>query len=69
MPAAYFGEIPCAYIELENEMHVTAEEVINCCRQELAPYKVIKKVVFIDKLLRNAVGKLIKRELRKLQEQ
>jgi fatty-acyl-CoA synthase len=34
-------------------------------RAHLAPYKLPKKVVFVDSLPRNTAGKLLKRELRK----
>ena len=34
-------------------------------RQHLAPYKLPKKVIFVDNLPRNTAGKLLKRELRK----
>jgi fatty-acyl-CoA synthase len=45
----------------------TADEATlqNLARQHLAPYKLPKKVVFVESLPRNTAGKLLKRELRK----
>ena len=64
---AYFGEVPRAYIELKRSAAATAEELIEFCRQEVAAYKVVREVVFMEKLPKNTVGKLLKDELRKLQ--
>ncbi|WP_431028733.1 class I adenylate-forming enzyme family protein [Lysinibacillus sp. LZ02] len=67
VPDAYFGEIPRAYVELKEGMQCTAEELMDFCRQQLAAYKAIKEVVFVEQLPRNTVGKLVKGELRNLQ--
>ncbi|WP_332647573.1 class I adenylate-forming enzyme family protein [Lysinibacillus sp. 54212] len=69
VPDSYFGEIPRAYIELVPGMIVSQEELIDFCRKDLAAYKVIKEVVFVDRLPKNTVGKLLKEELKKLQPQ
>ena len=67
VPDAYFGEVPHAYIELKKQAAATAEELMEFCRQELAAYKVVRKVVFMEQLPINTVGKLLKDELRRLQ--
>ena len=43
---------------------ITEAEVIEHCRQHLAPFKVPKKVVFVDALPKTPTGKLLKREMR-----
>src|SRR6185437_3099781 len=42
-----------------------AEELRMLCREHLAPYEVPQKFEFVEKLPRSALGKLLKRELRK----
>ncbi|MFS8641366.1 MAG: hypothetical protein LOD90_11295 [Symbiobacteriaceae bacterium] len=42
----------------------TAEDLIEHARQRVAPFKVPKRVIFVDDLPRNASGKILKRELR-----
>jgi fatty-acyl-CoA synthase len=43
---------------------VTADELIEHCRGQLARFKVPKDVTFVDALPRNPSGKVLKRELR-----
>ena len=45
---------------------ITEEEIIELCKKELAPFKVPKKVVFVDKLPKSPTGKILKRELREI---
>jgi len=67
VPDAYFGEVPQAYIELKKQAAATAEELMDFCRQELAAYKVVKEIIFMERLPKNTVGKVLKGELRSVQ--
>ena len=44
---------------------LTAEKVVDFCREDLAGYKKPRQVVFVDALPRNALGKVLKHEVRK----
>jgi acyl-CoA synthetase (AMP-forming)/AMP-acid ligase II len=44
----------------------TREKIIHYMREKVAPYKVPKKIEFMDELPLSAVGKVLKRELREL---
>ena len=43
---------------------IEEDEIIELCKKELAPFKVPKKVIFVDKLPKSPTGKILKRELR-----
>lgn len=62
----YRGETVKAFVVLKDGATATAEEIIQFCRGKLASYKVPRVVAFIDALPRSAVGKYLRRELRKL---
>ena len=57
-------EAVTAVIVLKDGARVTEDEIIEGTREHLAPFKVPKRVVFVDELPRNQSGKLLKRELR-----
>lgn len=59
----FWGEIPRAYIVKDTHTLLTEEEVIQYCKQKLASYK-IPQVVFVESLPKNALGKVLKRELK-----
>jgi long-chain acyl-CoA synthetase len=46
---------------------MTAEEVIDFCKEKLAGYKVPKLVEFIAALPKSVVGKILRRELRDME--
>lgn len=58
------GEVPVAFVSLKEGGGDAAQELISWCRQYLAGYKVPHTVVILDKLPRNAAGKIVKRGLK-----
>lgn len=58
------GEVGAAFVVRAAGSQVSQESVIAWCRQRLAGYKVPKYVIFADALPRNAMGKVLKNELR-----
>ncbi len=65
IPDPYQGEAVKAWIVLKEGHTATADEIRAYCRQYLAPYKVPKHVEFRAELPKSAVGKLLRRELRR----
>jgi long-chain acyl-CoA synthetase len=53
-----------AYVVVKSGETLTGEELMNYCREHLAPYKVPKIVEFIDALPKTAVGKVDRKALR-----
>jgi long-chain acyl-CoA synthetase len=60
------GEIAKAYVVLKPDAVVTDAELIAFCRAELAAYKVPRAVQFVDDLPKTSTGKIMRRELRRL---
>ncbi len=52
------GEVPVAYIVTERAIDLVALET--CCREKLASFKVPRSFIVVDKLPRNALGKIQK---------
>lgn len=61
------GEAVLAYV-VKREVSLTEEQVRAHCRQELAAYKVPKRVIFRDELPKTPVGKVLRKELRAEQD-
>jgi acyl-CoA synthetase (AMP-forming)/AMP-acid ligase II len=61
-----WGERVVAVVEPVAGQAPTEEEIREFCRQRLAGYKCPRQVVPVTELLRNTVGKVLKRELREL---
>jgi acyl-CoA synthetase (AMP-forming)/AMP-acid ligase II len=59
-----WGEVPVAFVARRPGHEVTAAELIDHCRANLAKFKVPAAVTFVDALPRNPSGKVLKRELR-----
>ncbi len=64
VPHPDFGEAVTAVIVKEPDAALTEAEVIASLRERLAPYKLPKRVVFVEELPRNAMGKVQKNVLR-----
>jgi fatty-acyl-CoA synthase len=65
LPDDKWIEAVSAFVVLRSGHAVAEAALIAFAREHLAPYKLPKRVVFVDTLPRNTAGKLLKRELRK----
>ncbi|MGC9220314.1 MAG: AMP-binding enzyme, partial [Solirubrobacteraceae bacterium] len=61
---AEFGQRLAAFVVLRREASLTAEEITEYVRQNLARYKAPREVTFLAELPRNTTGKILKRRLR-----
>ena len=66
IPHEKFGEEIIACVVQKPNTVVSEEEIIALTQQKLAKYKTPKRVLFIDELPRNGVGKILKRKLREI---
>lgn len=62
VPDERLGEVPWAFVARVDDT-VTEQELTAWCRERLTPYRVPARIVFVDQLPRNDVGKVVKREL------
>jgi malonyl-CoA/methylmalonyl-CoA synthetase len=63
LPDEEFGERVTAVV-VRDDPELTEKEVQDFCRDDLAGYKKPREVVFVDELPRNAMGKVLKHEVR-----
>jgi len=64
IPDQYWVEKVHAVVVLKKGASLSAQELIDFCKQSLASYKAPKSVEFLDALPKNPAGKILKRELR-----
>jgi fatty-acyl-CoA synthase len=64
VPDPKWGEAVKAFVVLEPDQAMTAEEVVQFCGEHLARFKRPKLVAFIDALPRSGAGKVLKTMLR-----
>jgi fatty-acyl-CoA synthase len=57
VPDSKYGEEVCAWIVLRSGEHLTAEEVQEFCRGQIAHYKIPKYIRFVDELPMTVTGK------------
>jgi long-chain acyl-CoA synthetase len=57
------GEVPVAFIELEEDAAYDAKSVKAWCREHLAQFKVPRDIRVVDELPRNPTGKIMRRAL------
>jgi long-chain acyl-CoA synthetase len=66
LPHAEKGEIPVGAVELHDGCRPTEGELLEWCRQSLAPYKAPRRIWILEAggLPQNSTGKVLRRELR-----
>ena len=64
VPDPEWGQEPRAIVVLKGEGRASKDDIIEHCRSRLAGFKRPRSVVFLDSLPRNAMGKVLKKELR-----
>ena len=64
IPDEYRGETVVAYVVVYSGEEVTEKELIKYCRENLAAYKVPRKIFFIEELPKSSIGKILRRELK-----
>jgi long-chain acyl-CoA synthetase len=61
------GELAKAYIVLAQGKTATEDQILAFCREHLAAYKVPRRVAFVDALPTTSTGKVMRRELGRLE--
>ena len=61
------GEIPVAFVVREEGSGLTFSELANFCKDQLAYYKIPRKICFVRELPLSGVGKVLRRKLREQQ--
>jgi len=64
VPDELKGEKVKAFIQLKEGEKATEDEIIQFCKEKMAPYKVPSEVEFLEELPRSAAGKALRRLLR-----
>ncbi len=60
----YGGQIPTAFVVLKEGQHVTSEELSDLCYQNLADFKLPKRIAFVDSIPKTSSGKISRKNLK-----
>ena len=63
VPDDRLGERVAAWVQVAADKTLDPAELIQHCRERLAKYKVPEKIELIDAMPRNAMNKIVRREL------
>ncbi|MCP4449283.1 MAG: AMP-binding protein [Myxococcales bacterium] len=66
IPDEEWGESLRAFVVARPKSGILESTVVEHCKERLASYKQPRSVIFLDEMPRNATGKILKRQLRKL---
>jgi acyl-CoA synthetase (AMP-forming)/AMP-acid ligase II len=64
VPDQRWGEVPKAFVVLQDGVKATAQEILEHCRKHLASFKCPQSVEFLEALPKGGTGKILKRPLR-----
>lgn len=68
VPDPTYGESVKAFVALKTPNSVTEEELLNFCKKHLPTYKRPRAIQFMEALPKSAVGKILRKELRKIHD-
>ncbi|GKV07919.1 hypothetical protein SLEP1_g19617 [Rubroshorea leprosula] len=60
------GELPMAFVVRQTGSSLSDAEIIDFVAKQVAPYKKIRRVAFVDSIPKTAAGKILRRELKKI---
>lgn len=66
VPSELSGQAVWAYVELQPGATLSAKDVLNFCRGQIAPFKIPAQVRFVERLPTTATGKVQKFKLREM---
>ncbi len=66
LPDPKWGEAVTAVVVLTAGVKISAKEIVEFCKNHIASYKSPKRIIFAENLPKSSVGKILKRELKKL---
>jgi len=69
VPDPVYGESVKAFVSLKRPGAVTEEELLDFCKKHLPTFKRPKTIEILDSLPKSAIGKILRKELRKLHEE
>jgi long-chain acyl-CoA synthetase len=64
-PHELHGEIPIAFVVLEQPHAATESDIRAWCREHLGRHEIPRKIIVLPELPKNATGKILKRQLRR----
>jgi acyl-coenzyme A synthetase/AMP-(fatty) acid ligase len=64
LPDEEAGEVPVAYVVLKPDQHASDDELLTFVAGEVASFKRLHQVVFIDAVPKSASGKILRRVLK-----
>ena len=64
VPDEKSGEVPVAYVELEDGTNINERAIKTYLKEHLANFKLPKSIIIVDELPKNATGKVLKRVLK-----
>ncbi|PZC44872.1 MAG: Acyl-CoA synthetase (AMP-forming)/AMP-acid ligase II [Chloroflexi bacterium] len=65
-PDNHWGEIILAFVRKSDNSEVTEKDLISHCKNLLASFKKPQEIMFIEKMPKNSLGKVLKTDLKKL---
>ncbi|MED6157878.1 hypothetical protein PIB30_027543 [Stylosanthes scabra] len=60
------GQIPMAFVVRKPQSSLDEAEIIDFVAKQVAPYKKIRRVTFVDLIPKNAAGKILRKDLNKI---